>query len=299
MQTMTEDKFEVQSCVPEAAIRVRNTKDPRLTLKITLSSLSMREERSPTEEGIDPSSPLPPMPYDKLLQVRVRHILPLHRLDSVQRTSEASVSHTHGCHKHGVNEEGGGVNKGRRRGPVHFAVLFTLHCAYASLCALRACYSPFPTLSATPRRLYRIRQPVTLLDQRRIYPKEVRELPRSMNEQQSSDDSRRLSSSLLLVSKRHSLRRSPLLVLAFTPSFHFDVGGGGGIVRVAGRGRHGVHGDVERLPRTCVNKGGHKSCTKGAMYKGGHASHTCSASHLRLTCFDKLSDALPSKVKGR
>ncbi|KAF3851507.1 hypothetical protein F7725_013279 [Dissostichus mawsoni] len=48
--TMTEDKFEVQSCVPEAAIRVRNTKDPRLTLKITLSSLTMREEHSPTEE---------------------------------------------------------------------------------------------------------------------------------------------------------------------------------------------------------------------------------------------------------
>ncbi|KAK1892752.1 Spermatid perinuclear RNA-binding protein [Dissostichus eleginoides] len=51
IQTMTEDKFEVQSCVPEAAIRVRNTKDPRLTLKITLSSLTMREEHSPTEEG--------------------------------------------------------------------------------------------------------------------------------------------------------------------------------------------------------------------------------------------------------
>ncbi|XP_034086180.1 spermatid perinuclear RNA-binding protein-like isoform X3 [Gymnodraco acuticeps] len=50
IQTMTEDTFEVQSCVPEAAIRVRNTKDPRLTLKITLSSLTMREEHSPTEE---------------------------------------------------------------------------------------------------------------------------------------------------------------------------------------------------------------------------------------------------------
>ncbi|XP_010772316.1 spermatid perinuclear RNA-binding protein-like, partial [Notothenia coriiceps] len=50
IQTMTEDKFEVQSCVSEAAIRVRNTKDPRLTLKITLSSLTMREEHSPTEE---------------------------------------------------------------------------------------------------------------------------------------------------------------------------------------------------------------------------------------------------------
>lgn len=53
---MTEDKFEVQSCVSEAAIRVCSAKDPQLTLKITLSSLAMREEHSTTEEGID----LPP-----------------------------------------------------------------------------------------------------------------------------------------------------------------------------------------------------------------------------------------------
>uniref|UniRef100_A0A674P0U9 Spermatid perinuclear RNA-binding protein-like n=1 Tax=Takifugu rubripes TaxID=31033 RepID=A0A674P0U9_TAKRU len=44
IQTMTEDKYEVCSCVPEAAIRVCRTKDPQLTLKITLSSLTMREE---------------------------------------------------------------------------------------------------------------------------------------------------------------------------------------------------------------------------------------------------------------
>ncbi|KAM6945216.1 spermatid perinuclear RNA-binding protein-like [Lycodopsis pacificus] len=50
IQTMTEDKYEVQSCVPEAAIRVCSTKDPRLTLKITLSSLTMREDRGTTEE---------------------------------------------------------------------------------------------------------------------------------------------------------------------------------------------------------------------------------------------------------
>ncbi|XP_029295223.1 spermatid perinuclear RNA-binding protein-like isoform X2 [Cottoperca gobio] len=50
IQTMTEDKFEVQSCVPEAAIQVCNTKDPRLALKITLSSLTMREEHSTTDE---------------------------------------------------------------------------------------------------------------------------------------------------------------------------------------------------------------------------------------------------------
>uniref|UniRef100_A0A7N8YM05 Spermatid perinuclear RNA-binding protein-like n=1 Tax=Mastacembelus armatus TaxID=205130 RepID=A0A7N8YM05_9TELE len=49
IQTMTEDKYEVRSCVPEAAIRVCSTKDPQLTLKITLSSLAMRR---PEEEDI-------------------------------------------------------------------------------------------------------------------------------------------------------------------------------------------------------------------------------------------------------
>lgn len=59
---MTEDKYEVHSCVPEAAIRVCRTKDPQLTLKITLSSLAMREEHSSKEEeGIDP---LPPVSED-------------------------------------------------------------------------------------------------------------------------------------------------------------------------------------------------------------------------------------------
>lgn len=61
---MTDDKYEVRSCVPEAAIQVCTTKDPHLTLKITLSSLAMRDEQSATEEGIDSSSfpfhPLPP-----------------------------------------------------------------------------------------------------------------------------------------------------------------------------------------------------------------------------------------------
>lgn len=60
---MTDDKYEVRSCVPEAAIQVCTTKDPHLTLKITLSSLAMRDEQSATEEGIDSSSiPLPPPP---------------------------------------------------------------------------------------------------------------------------------------------------------------------------------------------------------------------------------------------
>uniref|UniRef100_A0A7N8YJH6 Spermatid perinuclear RNA-binding protein-like n=1 Tax=Mastacembelus armatus TaxID=205130 RepID=A0A7N8YJH6_9TELE len=57
IQTMTEDKYEVRSCVPEAAIRVCSTKDPQLTLKITLSSLAMRVEHGTTEEGEQLSRP--------------------------------------------------------------------------------------------------------------------------------------------------------------------------------------------------------------------------------------------------
>uniref|UniRef100_A0A3Q2Q1M4 Spermatid perinuclear RNA-binding protein-like n=1 Tax=Fundulus heteroclitus TaxID=8078 RepID=A0A3Q2Q1M4_FUNHE len=52
IQTMTDDRYEVRSCVSEAAIQVCSTKDPRLTLKITLSSLAMTEEREEEEEGI-------------------------------------------------------------------------------------------------------------------------------------------------------------------------------------------------------------------------------------------------------
>lgn len=54
---MTEDKYEVHACVPEAAIRVCRTTDPQLSLKITLSSLAMREEHGSREEGIDPTPP--------------------------------------------------------------------------------------------------------------------------------------------------------------------------------------------------------------------------------------------------
>uniref|UniRef100_A0A674MTU9 Spermatid perinuclear RNA-binding protein-like n=1 Tax=Takifugu rubripes TaxID=31033 RepID=A0A674MTU9_TAKRU len=65
IQTMTEDKYEVCSCVPEAAIRVCRTKDPQLTLKITLSSLTMREEHGSRQEGIDPTTTtLPPDALD-------------------------------------------------------------------------------------------------------------------------------------------------------------------------------------------------------------------------------------------
>ncbi|XP_068452388.1 spermatid perinuclear RNA-binding protein-like [Clinocottus analis] len=50
IQAMTEDRYEVQSCVPEAAILVCSTKEPRLTLKITLSSLAMRAEPGAAQE---------------------------------------------------------------------------------------------------------------------------------------------------------------------------------------------------------------------------------------------------------
>uniref|UniRef100_A0A3P9PB41 Spermatid perinuclear RNA-binding protein-like n=1 Tax=Poecilia reticulata TaxID=8081 RepID=A0A3P9PB41_POERE len=53
IQTMTDDRYEVQSCVSEASIRVCSTKDPRLTLKITLTSLTMREEEDDDEDVLD------------------------------------------------------------------------------------------------------------------------------------------------------------------------------------------------------------------------------------------------------
>lgn len=48
---MTDEKYEVRLCVPEAAIQVCSTKDPQLSLKITLSSLTMSEEHG-TGDGI-------------------------------------------------------------------------------------------------------------------------------------------------------------------------------------------------------------------------------------------------------
>ncbi|XP_055775149.1 spermatid perinuclear RNA-binding protein-like [Salvelinus fontinalis] len=55
LQTLTEDKYEVQSSVSESAIQVVNTKNPKFTLKITLSSLAMREKHTATEqeEGVE------------------------------------------------------------------------------------------------------------------------------------------------------------------------------------------------------------------------------------------------------
>ncbi|XP_041854836.1 spermatid perinuclear RNA-binding protein-like isoform X2 [Melanotaenia boesemani] len=55
IQTMTDDRYEVRSCVPEAAIQVCSTTDPHLSLKITISSLTMREEHSTTEGGEEDS----------------------------------------------------------------------------------------------------------------------------------------------------------------------------------------------------------------------------------------------------
>ncbi|XP_061881149.1 spermatid perinuclear RNA-binding protein-like isoform X3 [Entelurus aequoreus] len=57
IQTLTEDKYEVRSCVPEAAILVCNTQDPRLSLKITLSCSDTRAEPSGTQPGADSETP--------------------------------------------------------------------------------------------------------------------------------------------------------------------------------------------------------------------------------------------------
>uniref|UniRef100_A0A8C7QQL7 Spermatid perinuclear RNA-binding protein n=1 Tax=Oncorhynchus mykiss TaxID=8022 RepID=A0A8C7QQL7_ONCMY len=53
IQKLTEEKYEVHRCVPEAAILVCCTKEPKLTLKVTLSSPQMREDM----EGVELSDP--------------------------------------------------------------------------------------------------------------------------------------------------------------------------------------------------------------------------------------------------
>uniref|UniRef100_A0AAY5EUS4 Spermatid perinuclear RNA-binding protein n=1 Tax=Electrophorus electricus TaxID=8005 RepID=A0AAY5EUS4_ELEEL len=47
IQKLTEEKYEVQCCVPEAAILVCSTTEPKLTLKVTLTSPQMREDSGP------------------------------------------------------------------------------------------------------------------------------------------------------------------------------------------------------------------------------------------------------------
>uniref|UniRef100_UPI003AAAEA81 spermatid perinuclear RNA-binding protein n=1 Tax=Centroberyx gerrardi TaxID=166262 RepID=UPI003AAAEA81 len=50
-QKLTEEKYEVTSSLPEAAILVQTATEPKLTLKITLTSPAMREEEEEEEEG--------------------------------------------------------------------------------------------------------------------------------------------------------------------------------------------------------------------------------------------------------
>uniref|UniRef100_A0A8C8CKM9 Spermatid perinuclear RNA-binding protein n=1 Tax=Oncorhynchus tshawytscha TaxID=74940 RepID=A0A8C8CKM9_ONCTS len=56
IQKLTEDKYEVQRCVPEAAILVCSTTEPKLTLKVTLTSPQMREDSDTDEQ--DPADML-------------------------------------------------------------------------------------------------------------------------------------------------------------------------------------------------------------------------------------------------
>nr|XP_046225476.1 spermatid perinuclear RNA-binding protein isoform X3 [Oncorhynchus gorbuscha]XP_046225477.1 spermatid perinuclear RNA-binding protein isoform X3 [Oncorhynchus gorbuscha] len=59
IQKLTEDKYEVQRCVPEAAILVCSTTEPKLTLKVTLTSPQMREDSDADEqvEGVELTDP--------------------------------------------------------------------------------------------------------------------------------------------------------------------------------------------------------------------------------------------------
>ncbi|XP_029921380.1 spermatid perinuclear RNA-binding protein [Myripristis murdjan] len=50
IQKLTEEKYEVTSSLPEAAILVQTTTEPKLTLKITLTSPAMREEEDDEED---------------------------------------------------------------------------------------------------------------------------------------------------------------------------------------------------------------------------------------------------------
>uniref|UniRef100_A0A8C8CS08 Spermatid perinuclear RNA-binding protein n=1 Tax=Oncorhynchus tshawytscha TaxID=74940 RepID=A0A8C8CS08_ONCTS len=52
IQKLTEDKYEVQRCVPEAAILVCSTTEPKLTLKVTLTSPQMREDSDTDEQDM-------------------------------------------------------------------------------------------------------------------------------------------------------------------------------------------------------------------------------------------------------
>ena len=49
-QTLSDGKYEITSSLPEAAILVKTTTEPKLTLKITLTSPAMRDEEDEEEE---------------------------------------------------------------------------------------------------------------------------------------------------------------------------------------------------------------------------------------------------------
>uniref|UniRef100_A0A8C7NFJ2 Spermatid perinuclear RNA-binding protein n=1 Tax=Oncorhynchus mykiss TaxID=8022 RepID=A0A8C7NFJ2_ONCMY len=55
LQTLTEDKYEVRPSVSQSAIWVVNINDPKFSLKVTLSSLAMRDEHTAKdqEEGVE------------------------------------------------------------------------------------------------------------------------------------------------------------------------------------------------------------------------------------------------------
>ncbi|KAK3522054.1 hypothetical protein QTP70_022628, partial [Hemibagrus guttatus] len=57
---LTEEKYEVECSIPEAAILIRNTAEPKLTLKVTLTSPQIREdgETGEQESAVEASEPL-------------------------------------------------------------------------------------------------------------------------------------------------------------------------------------------------------------------------------------------------
>ncbi|XP_013981240.2 spermatid perinuclear RNA-binding protein isoform X4 [Salmo salar] len=59
IQKLTEEKYEVQRCVPEAAILVCSSTEPKLTLKVTLTSPQMRKDSDTDEqvEGVELTDP--------------------------------------------------------------------------------------------------------------------------------------------------------------------------------------------------------------------------------------------------
>ncbi|RXN21371.1 spermatid perinuclear RNA-binding -like isoform X4 [Labeo rohita] len=52
IEKLTEEKYEVQSSIPEAAILVRTMAEPKLTLKVTLTSPQIRDDGETEEQGL-------------------------------------------------------------------------------------------------------------------------------------------------------------------------------------------------------------------------------------------------------